>query len=353
MPLLDLIVRAGLVVDGSGPAPFTADIAVHEGSIVEIGRVPERARRVIDADGALVIPGLIALMPPPSVAEFDRNRQHHLAPGVTTTVELIPGSVSVHQIPRFLTTAGPLLIDRAVLVSHDDLRLHTMGNKVRDELSPSGGEIELMAELLADAVSGGAVGLTSTLTGGPDELNRLVAETNAIAASRDLELAFSVMLEPEETDPSQLVELGRYVATGIPGSVVIRCADVLEDPDLVTALTIDDRDLPHAVETQTPWIVGPGKNPLALVFPPGHQPPDYGSIAAAWRRAATAFDLNDRGAIAIGKRGDLNVLDHVHLSDDLTTGVVSTLLGGSEIVSFDELTGASPGTVSRPGQRHG
>ncbi|NNE94634.1 MAG: amidohydrolase family protein [Acidimicrobiales bacterium] len=72
-----------------------------------------------------------------------------------------------------------------------------------------------------------------------------------------------------------------------------------------------------------------------------------------WSDSATAFGLDDRGRIEVGRRGDLNVLDHVHLANDLATGVVSTLLGGVEVVSFDELTGVSAGMpVSVPSSTH-
>jgi len=56
---LDLVVRGGTVVDGTGGAPRTADVAVRDGVVVEVGRVTDRARRVIDADGALVTPGFV------------------------------------------------------------------------------------------------------------------------------------------------------------------------------------------------------------------------------------------------------------------------------------------------------
>jgi len=55
----DLVIRAGTIVDGTGMAAFTADIAVRDGRIAKIGRVRESADRVIDADGLLVTPGFI------------------------------------------------------------------------------------------------------------------------------------------------------------------------------------------------------------------------------------------------------------------------------------------------------
>jgi N-acyl-D-aspartate/D-glutamate deacylase len=56
----DLVVRGGRMCDGTGEPSFTADVAVRDGRIAEIGRVdPSGAQRVIDADGLWVTPGFI------------------------------------------------------------------------------------------------------------------------------------------------------------------------------------------------------------------------------------------------------------------------------------------------------
>jgi N-acyl-D-aspartate/D-glutamate deacylase len=55
----DLVIRGGRVVDGTGMPGFTADLAVAGGRITSVGRVLERGRREIDADGAVVTPGFI------------------------------------------------------------------------------------------------------------------------------------------------------------------------------------------------------------------------------------------------------------------------------------------------------
>jgi N-acyl-D-aspartate/D-glutamate deacylase len=55
----DLVIRGGRVVDGSGVPGFTADVAIRDGRIAKVGRVKERADRVIDADGLSVTPGFI------------------------------------------------------------------------------------------------------------------------------------------------------------------------------------------------------------------------------------------------------------------------------------------------------
>ena len=56
---LDLVIRNGMIVDGSGLIPYYADLGILDGRIVQIGRIRESARRVIDADGHAVTPGFI------------------------------------------------------------------------------------------------------------------------------------------------------------------------------------------------------------------------------------------------------------------------------------------------------
>ena len=57
--MTDLVIRGGLVVDGSGAAPFTGDVAIEDGKITDVGKVAGRAPREIDADGLVVTPGFV------------------------------------------------------------------------------------------------------------------------------------------------------------------------------------------------------------------------------------------------------------------------------------------------------
>ena len=57
--MLDVVIRGGTVVDGTGAAPRTADVGVRDGRIVEVGTVDGASRETIDADGALVTPGFV------------------------------------------------------------------------------------------------------------------------------------------------------------------------------------------------------------------------------------------------------------------------------------------------------
>src|SRR6476660_3902529 len=55
----DLVIKGGTVVDGTGAPARTADVAIDDGRITEVGTVDGGGRREIDADGALVTPGFV------------------------------------------------------------------------------------------------------------------------------------------------------------------------------------------------------------------------------------------------------------------------------------------------------
>jgi N-acyl-D-amino-acid deacylase len=55
----DLVIKNGVVIDGSGLPRFRGDVAVKDGKIASIGRIREQAREVLDAEGHVVAPGII------------------------------------------------------------------------------------------------------------------------------------------------------------------------------------------------------------------------------------------------------------------------------------------------------
>ena len=56
---LDLVIRNGTVVDGSGGASYRADVGILDGRIVDIGRINSRSRQTLNADGHVVSPGFV------------------------------------------------------------------------------------------------------------------------------------------------------------------------------------------------------------------------------------------------------------------------------------------------------
>src|SRR6476660_6534492 len=83
----DLVIKGGTVVDGTGAPARTADVAIDDGRITEVGTVDEAARRVIDADGALVTPGFVDIHTHyDGQATWDPQLQPSSGHGVTTIV---------------------------------------------------------------------------------------------------------------------------------------------------------------------------------------------------------------------------------------------------------------------------
>ena len=83
----DLVIRGGLVIDGTGAEPRAADVAVNDGKITEVGRDVGTARRSLDAKDRWVTPGFVDIH-----THYDAQAtwDPHLLPsgwhGVTTAV---------------------------------------------------------------------------------------------------------------------------------------------------------------------------------------------------------------------------------------------------------------------------
>src|ERR1700747_3640005 len=55
----DIMIKNGMIVDGTGRPAYRADLAVSQGKIVEIGKVRDGAAKTIDASELIVSPGFI------------------------------------------------------------------------------------------------------------------------------------------------------------------------------------------------------------------------------------------------------------------------------------------------------
>ena len=84
---MDIVIRNGTVIDGTGADPCTADVAIADGVIVEVGRVDAKGAQEIDADGALVTPGFVDIHTHyDGQAVWDERLQPSSLHGVTTVV---------------------------------------------------------------------------------------------------------------------------------------------------------------------------------------------------------------------------------------------------------------------------
>ncbi|MCY3560713.1 MAG: D-aminoacylase [bacterium] len=205
----DLVLAGGHLVDGTGGAPFRADVAVSEGRIAALGRAGA-ARRVIDVSGHLVAPGFVdmhshsdlALLADPAAAakvmqgvtgEVVGQDGLAYAPLDDVTLATVrtqtagwvgdpPGlDYGWRSVADYLgrLEASPPSLNVAFLVPHGNLRMMTVGTEDRPATAL---ELEQMRALVRQGMAEGALGLSTGLTytpamyAGADELVALCAE---------------------------------------------------------------------------------------------------------------------------------------------------------------------------------
>ena len=195
----DLVVKGGTVVDGTGAVPFTADVAVRGGLIVEVGAVTGSARQVIDADGAIVTPGWVdGHTHYDGQVTWDDALEGSASNGVTTVVmgncgvgfapvppdgvnelidlmegvEDIPGTAlyegmpwgSWESFPEYLAflDSRRWAIDVGAQLAHGALRYYVMGRRAIDDSNATADDVSRMARLAEEAVRAGAVGFSTS-----------------------------------------------------------------------------------------------------------------------------------------------------------------------------------------------
>ena len=161
----DLLIRGGMVLDGSGSPAFNADVGITGDRIVSIGKLPgATATRIIDATGKYVVPGFIDMHSHADRAfasdNIDGRRAHNLVmQGITTSVFgpdgrnpvwPMPDEMEAYRTPGVATNVVPM-------VGHATVRGLVMGDDY--ERPATADEIARMAELVRGGMEAGAWGL--------------------------------------------------------------------------------------------------------------------------------------------------------------------------------------------------
>jgi N-acyl-D-aspartate/D-glutamate deacylase len=169
---LDLVIRGGRVVDGTGNPSFDADLGVRDGRIVALGRVTSSSTaRTIDATGLVVAPGFIDIHNHSDTTLLDdADGQSMLRQGVTSMILGEGGSAAPSdRWPRFaayfdeLRRRG-LSANVGSYVGSSQVWTQVRGPRAGP---PDARELEAMRRLVGEAMEDGALGLASSLSGPP------------------------------------------------------------------------------------------------------------------------------------------------------------------------------------------
>jgi N-acyl-D-aspartate/D-glutamate deacylase len=208
----DLLIKNGTVIDGSGGARYRGDVAIKDGRIARIGRLNERASKVIDAQGHIVSPGFVdghthmdaqvfwdpigscscyhgvtsvvmgncGFTLAPCKAEDadlvfrnleraeDLSREAMLA-GIEWSWETYPEYLNaVEALPKGINYAGYL--------GHSALRTYVMGERAFEDAATED-DLKKMTHLAKEAVQAGAIGFSTSRT-----FNHITADDRPVAS---------------------------------------------------------------------------------------------------------------------------------------------------------------------------
>jgi N-acyl-D-amino-acid deacylase len=194
----DLVIKNGTVVDGTGLPRYRADVGVRHGRIVTIGRIRERAREVIDAEGHVVAPGFIdghthmdaQIFWDPlgtsscwhgitsvvmgncgfTLAPCAKENKHLVVRNLQRAEDIPPAAMEAGiewrwtTYPEFLDCLEslPKGINYAGYVGHSAVRTYVMGERAFEPAAASEDDLKAMEREVRDAIRAGAVGFTTS-----------------------------------------------------------------------------------------------------------------------------------------------------------------------------------------------
>ena len=236
----DLVIRNGLLVDGTGAPSRRADIAVDGDRIVEVGEIDGTAKRTIDAEGRVVTPGWVDIHThydgqatwDPDLAPSSINGVTSLVMGncgvgfapahpdkhdwlirLLEGVEDIPGTALAEGLtwgwesfPEFLDVLDPMrwTVDVGTQVPHAALRTYVMGERGADHLvRADADEIAEMSRLAEEGIRAGALGFTTSRTWA--HRTSLGEQIGTLTASTDEVLGVASALTRAGTGVMQLI----------------------------------------------------------------------------------------------------------------------------------------------------
>src|ERR1051326_3992107 len=182
----DIVIHGGHIIDGTGNPWYVGDIAITNGRIVEIGKIPGGiAKRVIEAKGLVVAPGFIDMLGQSETALLIDNRSvSKLAQGITSEITGEGGSIAPQNAltiaaaqpsldPYHLKIAWSTLdeywqrlakkgapINIGTYVGAAQVREAVLGDVNR---APTPAELEKMKALVEQAMQQGALGISTAL----------------------------------------------------------------------------------------------------------------------------------------------------------------------------------------------
>ena len=198
--LYDLVLRGGLIVDGTVGEPVIGDVAIHDGRIAAIGAIEGAGEQEIDVAGRIVTPGFVDIhthydaqaiwserMTPSSAHGVTtvvvgncgvgfapcRKADHALLINVMEGVEDIPGVVMAEGLDWDWETFPDYLdaldrrrrdIDIATYLPHSPLRVFAMGARGAEREPANDEDLARMRRLAREAIDAGALGFATSRT---------------------------------------------------------------------------------------------------------------------------------------------------------------------------------------------